>query len=103
MAPRSNAGSRSDPRLWGAGGARVRNYPAEQPDAGAWRLILLAAGRWPPVFDGGQKSAAPLMHWQAVSERTVSPAAWLSVQLKLPENEASEWQNGFSRRISNAL
>ena len=27
------------------GERKIRNYQAEQPDAGAWRLILLAAGR----------------------------------------------------------
>ena len=27
------------------GERQIRNYQAEQPDASAWRLILLAAGR----------------------------------------------------------
>ena len=27
------------------GERQIRNYQAEQPDANAWRLILLAAGR----------------------------------------------------------
>lgn len=31
---------------------RMSGNQAEQPDASVWRLIFLAAGRWPSVFDG---------------------------------------------------